>query len=303
MTDRIILILLGVITIRQLISQNFDIPLPNKLKWLLYNKKDIHPPVLCRRVYDIDHLFKQNFTTRSIIEQLIELDSHHIKYYEDGLVHGRSSGVRVSSKYFINTLEASYNDKDLSIMTLAIRNLISKSALLNMIDFVLCIKNGNQILARNIYQGNHSIIYICKLEDQMSSYPMKPNVPASLFSVQYENLDALLNAASHSTVVKLNGIAIDCSVSSGIGLKSSISHFNDLVEKNRLNINKIEHAFILYCHQPFDDGSIAFKLHRYFDMDEEIRALIYKKSIESSPLCYKEIYDNLKSKNLVRNDF
>lgn len=299
--DNITLFLLGIFSIRQLIAQNIDIPLPKKLKWLIYNKKDLESPVLCRRAYDMSHQIGENKPSRTIVEQLLEMDGRHIKYYEDGLVHGRSSGTQVQSKYFINTLEASYSETDLSIMTTAIRALIANGNLnVNKIDFVLCFKSGNQILARNIYnKRNGEIIYICRLDDYAANYPMKPNAEAHLFSVQFENLDTLLTAAQNYRMGKLNGIAIDCSISTGAGLKEGIKQFNELIEQDNLNINKIEHAFVLYAHKLFDDANCKeFTLHRYFDMDEKTRELIYNAS--QGKITYQEIYQHLKKEKLLR---
>lgn len=302
--DDITLFFLGIFSIRQLIAQNMDIPLPKKMRWLIYDKKDSTPPVLCRRAYNLNQLTPENCSNHSIIDKLLELGGHHIKYYQDGLAHGRSSGTQVQSKYFINTLEASYNEKDLSTMTTAIRHLIANSELPSkQIDFILCLKSGNHILARNIYKDvDNDMIYICRLDGHSSNYPMKPNAEAHLYSVQFENLDTLLDTAKNARTGKLNGIAIDCSVSTGIGLKEGIKQFNMIIDRDNLNINKIEHAFVLYAHQPFDDDSChEFKLHRYYDMNEGIRELIYNVSKGINNYQYKDVYKELKDSNLIRN--
>lgn len=301
--DKITLFFLGVFSIRQLISQNVDIPLPPKWRWLIYNKKNLVQPVLCRRAYEMNSLASKKQSSSSIIEKLLELDSRHIKYYEDGLGHGRST--RVQSKYFINTLEASYNEDDLGTMISAIRALITSSELpFCQIDFVLYPKSGNQILARNIFKNvDKNMIYVCRLDDNVSSYPLKPNVAAHMFSVQFENLDTLLQAAQHSRTGKLTGIAVDCSISTGDGIKNAITQFNQLIEQENLNINKIEHAFVLYAHKPFqDEKNKDFTLHRYFDMDEETRELIYKIHKGEDDIGCIEVYNHLKQEKLLRHN-
>lgn len=299
--DSVILFLLGIFSIRKLIAQNIDIPLHPKIRWLIYDKKDSTQPVLCRRAYEIGQLALKKESKSSIIEKLLELDSRHIKYYESGLGHGRST--RVQSKYFINTLEASYNEDDLATMTSAIRTLIDTSELpFSQIDFVLYIKSGNQILARNIYKSvGKDMIYVCRRDNNSGSYPLKTNVDANMFSVQYENLDTLLVAADRQRTEKLTGIAIDCSISTGDGLKDAIIQFNQLIARNSLNINKIEHAFVLYAHKKFEDDKCAeFKLHRYFDMDEETRELIYKVHKGQDNIGCIEVYNHLKENKLLR---
>lgn len=244
--DTIIISLLGIFTIRQLIAQNVNIPLPTKLKWLIYDKKDLAQPVLCRRAYEINCLNKKKQSNSTIVKNLLDLASRHIKFYEGGLGHGRRT--RVQSNYFINTLEASYNEDDLDIMTSAVRKLIDHSELpFSQIDFVLYIKSGNQILARNIYKGvGDDMIYICRIDGDASSYPLHTSVDINMYSVQYENLDALLEAAKRTSGKKLAGIAIDCSISTGEGLKEAITQFNQLVRKFQYNISEIEHAFVLW---------------------------------------------------------
>ncbi len=301
--DTIIIYLLGILTIRQLIAQNLNIPLPKRLMWLLYDKKNLEQPVLCRRAYEINCLKNNKQSNSTIVKNLLELASRHIKYYEGGLGHGRS--VRVQSQYFINTLEASYNEDDLDIMTSALRTLIDHSELpFPQIDFVLYIKSGNQILARNIYNGvGDYMIYICRIDGNAGSYPLHTKVDMHLYSVQFENLDALLETAKHTSGKKLTGIAIDCSISTGNGLKDAITQFNKLVKKGQYNINEINHAFVLYAHKPYDDGkSQEFKLHRYFDMDEKTRELIYKVSTGECNTGCEEVYNYLKGHNLLRYD-
>lgn len=299
--DSVTLFLLGVFSVRQLIAENIDIPLPQKLRWLIYNKKDNRQPVLCRRAYETDQLLDKKQSNSSIIEKLLDLDSRHIKYFKDGLGHGRST--RVQSQYFINTLEASYNENDLATMTAAIRSLIQNSTLsFSQVDFVLYIKSGNQILARNIY--NHvgsSMIYVCRQDGNSSSYPLQPNVAAHMYSVQFENLDTLLNTAKKFRDKKMNGIVVDCSISTGNGIKEAIEQFNRLVERENLNINKIQHAFVLYAHRPFNDKECkGFTLHRFFDMDEKTRELIYKMYKGENNIGSLEIYNHLKKEGLLR---
>lgn len=301
--NEIILFFLGIFSVRQLIAQNIDIPLPSKWRWLIYNKKDLVQPVLCRRAYEMNSLAAKKQSSSSIIEKLLELDSRHIKYYEDGLGHGRST--RIQSKYFINTLEASYNEDDLGTMTSAIHSLITSSNLpSHKIDFVLYLKSGNQILARNIFKNvDRDMIYICRLDDSSSSYPLRPNVAAHMFSVQFENLDTLLQAAQNARNGKLTGIVVDCSISTGGGIKSAIKQFNQLIEQENLNINKVEHAFVLYAHKPFqDDECKDFTLHRFFDMDEETRELIYRMYKGEDNIGCAEVYDHLKRQQLLRHN-
>lgn len=297
------LVILFVLKIRDLIAQNFDLPISKRWKWLIYNKK-AQDPVLCSRIYERTQAFNDGSTIKSIIERILLMDSKHIKKFPDGYFRRSKFATEIRSEYFINSLEASYVEEDLNIMTLGIRRLLNESNLHN-IDFVLFLKNGNQMLARNIFKFDRSIIYICKIDEHSSYIPQGESVPIDSYSIQYENLDWLLQSAKANNQNCLNGVAIDCSISTGEGLKDSIDHFNNLLDEHRdLRINKIEHAFILYCHKDFDDSSVSFKLHRYFDMDEEIRRMIYEdiKLSENKNAGAKKVYNRLKEKKRIHYD-
>lgn len=300
--ETITLIVLFILKIRDIVAQNFELPIPRQWKWLIYNRRK-QEPVLCSRIYERSQTFNEGSTIRSIIERLLIMDGKHIKKFPDGYFHRHKFATEIKSEYFINTLEASYIEEDLNIMTLAIRRLLEGSGLHN-IDFVLFLKNGNQMLAQNIFREDKSIIYICKIDEHSSYVPQGATIPIDSYSIQYENLDRLLHFAKMKNE-KLTGVAIDCSISTGEGLKDSINHFNNLLKNNKnLRINKIKHAFILYCHKDFDDATIPFKLHRYFDMDEEVRKMIFEEiaQSENKALGATHIYKYLKKKKRIRYD-
>lgn len=302
--ETITLAILSILKIRDLLAQNFDLPIPKQWRWLIYNKK-MQEPVLCSRIYERTQTFSDGSKIRFIIERLLLMDGKHIKKFPDGYFHRSKFASEIKSEYFINSLEASYVEEDLNIMTIAIRRLLAESGLHN-IDFVLFLKNGNQMLARNVFKDDRSIVYICKIDEHSSYVPQGEMVPIDSYSIQYENLDQLLSfAQANNNMKNLNGIAIDCSISTGEGLKDSINHFNQLLEEHRnLRINKIEHAFILYCHKDFDDTTISFKLHRYFDMDEEIRRMIYEEIAiaDNKGAGASKVYKRLKEKRRIHYD-
>ena len=304
--EYITLTLLSILKIRELIANNFEVPLPTKMKWLLYNKKD-EKPVLCRKAYERAQRINDYANEKNIIERLLIMDGNHIKYYPDGYFHRKKFSTEINSHYFINTLEASYIEQDLCLMKMAILRLIKESEFKQEIDFILFLKNGNQTLAREVFKGDRDITYICKIDEHSSYFPANETDSIDKYSIQYENLDSLLARANNlvDSSSRLNGIVIDCSVSTGVGLKDSINHFNNLLEKNNtLRINKIEHVFVLYCHQNFDDSEEFFKLHRYFDMDEEIREMIYNDIMTSDNKGEgaKKVYNKLKEKNRIYFD-
>jgi len=297
------LVILFILKIRDLIAQNFNLSIPRKWKWLIYNKKSQNP-VLCSRVYERDKTFGGNESNKIIIERLLIMDGKHIKKFDDGYFHRRKYASEIKSQYFINSLEASYNHEDLNSMTIAIRRLIQENGP-QKIDFVLFLKNGNQTLAKNIFKNDRSIIYVCKTDEYSSYVPQGNILPMGSYSIQYENLDSLLSAANMNMSTNLVGVAIDCSISTGEGLKDIIQHFNNLLDENQnLKINKIEEAFILYTYKKIDDRTLEFKLHRFFDMDEDIRKMIYREiyQADNKGAGARKVYKKLKSKNYIHND-
>ena len=296
--DNIVLIMLGIITVRQLIAQNFDIPLPDRLKWILYNKRDLQPPVLCRRIHNINQTFQDNRASSEVIEDLLALDCRHVKYYPGGIRHGRTA--LVNSEYFINTLEASYFEQDLAVMVKALQALIARSGLSTEVDFILFLKSGNQLLANNIYPEDSRVIRICRIDGGNEFYPLKTRTEPGDFSILYENLDKLLQTAETlQPGDRLTGIVVDCSISSGNGITECIKSFNELISKHKLAINPIKDAFVLYSHRPYSDRA-DFTLHRYFDMNEKIREMIYEASRQPDEESLNKIYKELVQKRLIR---
>ena len=304
--DGIILALLGFITLKQLIADNFDCPINKKNKiitfliWLIWGKKSQNPPVLCQRNYIINRNLQNAYQNNNIIEELLSLCMRHIMFFSNGISHGRINFTE--SNYFINTLEASYNEHDLKIMTTAILKLIAKSDLNETPDFVLFLKSGNQILANNIFCGDPKTIYVCQI-DNNNFYPLHTNRDANDLRIMYENINNLMDLEKQFRGRRnLTGIVIDCSISTGSGLKNCIKRFNEHIKNYNLSINPIKHAYVLFAHQSFNDKDVGFTLHRYFDMNEDIRKLIYDKREEAGYSWTSEVYKKLKELELIFNE-
>lgn len=306
--NSIIIFLLGVLSIRDIIAKNFAIPKNKKWSFLFYNKSDIDKIPLCYKRYELS-IKKQSISYRKMIENLLFLASCHAKKFNNGLVHGRFKKGMIQSKYFINTLEASYNDNDLKIMKAAITKLVQNEENVWDIDFVLGMKIGNSILS-NSFAQDFDAIGVCFISLDKATQAVtlnEDNDKVDSLSLVFENIDKIIEIANSKTK-PLNGIVVDCSVSSGEGLKQCVMQFNKLIDEGTLgNVRKIEHAFVLYSHQNSDlDQRLenVCKVHRFFDMDEDIRAGIYEKiaNTENKSDGVKLIYKELKNKGLIRCD-
>lgn len=294
----IILAILTLLTIRDILTKNFAIPKRKKWSWIFYNRNELEKIPPCYRRYELSEK-SANFTPRKIIEELLLLTQRHIKRFDQGLVHGRFQ-KGINSKYFINTLEASHNKYDLDIMATAITKLIQINQEIWNIDFVISLKSGNVILAKKI-ADDYDLIHICKenLEKTTQAVTL-PNSDERLesISLKYENFDKLVLKASTSIGKPLNGIIIDCSISTGHGIDDCVTSFNKLISDGILkNINPVKNVFVLHCHQdlsknnPFQD---KFNLHRFFDMNEQIREIIF----ETKDMGIIKVYDELKKQKL-----
>lgn len=297
--DSLTLAVLGVLSLRQIFAQNTDIPIPAPWRYIFYDKKSDSQPVLCRRRHELNKAMAEGYDGQEPIDVWLGIAARNIKFYPGGLTHG-SANKRIESKYFIDTLAASYKDRDLDAMVFIIRKLIqSKMDEIGDIDFILCRKNGNTKLAERVHGvAGPETTLIC-YHDKRSGFPMYAHDAVEYLNSDYENIDRLREAADErDSSYKLNGIVIDCSVSSADGLDTMIKKFNEMVGRNGLNINPVKHAFVMHTHKIFDDTSISFKLHRFVDMDEEIRRLICDASNKGTKEAYKQVKKYLKSQKL-----
>lgn len=296
--DDIVLTILGIASVRQAIAQNFDLPIPSKLRWIIYDKKADRQPVLCKRAHELSQSMEAA-KYGDPLDEWLGVVGRNIKHYPGGIMHG-SEGKKIKSDYFVDTLAASYSGKDLKAMAFIVRRIISA----NMddptdIDFVVCRKNGNTKLVERVFQdAGDNVTMIC-YHDKRSGFPMHVHYSAEYLNSDYENLERLREAAAvRDSMHKLNGIVIDCSVSTGNGLNKMIKAFNTMVKDNNLNINPIEHAFVMHTNGGFNDEGIDFRLHRLVDMDETTRKLVHDASDKGTKDAYKSVKAYLKSKKL-----
>ncbi len=305
--DTIIIFMLGILSIRDMISKNFDIPKDKKWSWIFYNKSEKSQIPPCFKRHEIFNK-PSTIDTYSIIDNLLLVASRHIKKFDNGLVHGRFSKEAIPSNYYINTLEAAHDKYEIGIMKAALIKLIQKCGTTNDLDFIISLKSGNDYLARNFAQ-ELEIIHCVKsnIGSKVKAVVIngEENKRQSL-SLMYENMDALLDYASKSSE-PLNGIIIDCSLSTGAGIKDCVTHFNSMIEEKVItNINKIEHAYVLYAHQHDTDLLFekACKINRFFDMDEQLRASIFQNIALKTDknIGIKIVQKEMKDRNLLKID-
>lgn len=211
--------------------------------------------------------------------KLIEIMIKYIEQY---------SNVRYGSEnsaYFIHTMEAVHSD-ELCDMVEILRTLIRKKTKIEDINFLLAPKAGNPLLVRMLGEAFQVPTIVVKQKNE-KSYGQVTD-PLSRLRINYEGSWDVLSRASKCED-KLNGVLVDCNASGGKQLITIVEEFNQLIQNASIRIAPISQAFVLFRVDTSEDIDVKFsdldaKLHRYFDLDEEIKALLYKSKITHTGL-------------------
>lgn len=279
--DKITLFILGLLSVRDLISQNFDIPKDRKWSGLFYNKKEREEIPYCYQLNKINRNKVPIGYKSNLMSKLILVLGNHTKYFEEGVFCDRKKMIKIN--HLVSTLEASHDTDDLKIMVEAIEKLFFDIAAKINIDFIISLKGGNVILVEKLIQlHNYELIHLTYnrnlfFESFGVSISNENDVKAGN-SLRFENIDELLRVAKASKR-KLNGIVLDCSFSSGDGIIACVKDFNELINQNDgININSIKHIRTIYSHidKDISDKLEDCEIEYLFSLNPEIRKLLYK---------------------------
>jgi len=230
------------------------------------------------------------------IELLVSLIINCIYKLSDECV---LSGEPFKSNYYIHTMELVHNYSNLAKMAKIMNFLIlnDKKRKQKEINFIIVPKGGNPLLARHIANQRDIDLLVLKGENEESS--IKVNIdryPKDFFKVNFEGGYTLLKKAENNPHKKLNGIVLDCNASSGGQVYNAIDTFNTMVDKNVINANHIEVAYVLFrpydAKSAFDDEAIninKYRLERYFDLNEDLKNKLYDFSSIGNGLDYIEL--------------
>lgn len=104
--DNILIFILWLLSVRDLIAKNFDIPKNKRWSFLFYNNKEINEVSYCYQLKKIhDNSMPIQYNSKLILQMLIVLGIH-TKYFENKVFCDRDKTIE--TKYLVSTLEASY---------------------------------------------------------------------------------------------------------------------------------------------------------------------------------------------------
>lgn len=300
--DSIVLFLLGLLTVRDLISKNFNIPKNKSWSWLFYNKNECEDIPYCYQL----SLIKKNKPPinyhSELLPKLILVLGNHTKFFEEGVFCDRSKRIRVN--YLVSTLEASHDIEDLKVMVDVIEKLYFGICDETHVDFVISLKGGNVLLVNRFVQLHQNelmhITYNRNLFfESFGIVSSNVNDVVSGIGLKFENMEELIRIAKLSER-KLNGIILDCSFSSGEGIIQCVKEFNDMLNDNTnkiVNINPITEVRVIYSHigENIEDrlNELNCNIEYLFSLDSERRKQLFES------IC-QEQQDSIKLRNAYK---
>jgi hypothetical protein len=303
----IILLILGLSTLRWVVAKLGIFSMNKKFSYLLYDKYDsgIVSETL-RRIGLTENEVRNHISLIRIpkdadmLDKIICLCFNNVIDFQKEMQYGRDSPVR--SRYYINSMEASYKPNEREIMVQGILYLCV-NRMSRIPDFIITPKNGNPHLSYAISEYKKDIYTIVVKSEREGSYV--PNGG----EVNYEGISALVTDIKDHADKKLFGVAVDCNASGCGNLKNIIKRFNEEIQnKYTDNISVIDTAVILF--RPDSDNinnDDSVKIYRYFDLDEEIKKDFVElkqkagKKIAYNDGKYKRDINDLKKKMRERN--
>lgn len=279
--DRIMLILLWLLSVRDLLAKNIDIPKDKKWSWLFYNNKEIKQAPGCYQLSKVIENSVPISKKSDLMTQLIIVLGEHTKYFEEKAFCDRDKRIRVN--YLVSTLEASYIKKHLNVLVDIVEKMISELSNPVPLDFIISLKGGNVLLVEKLISMHKNEITHLTYNRNLffEAFGVSLSNEHDLMagrSLQFENFDELIRISKLSNH-SLNGIILDCSFSSGKGIIACVEDFKNAIESNNININPIKQVRTIYSHIGED---IQQELNKYqcsieylFSLDEEIRRRLY----------------------------
>jgi len=314
----ITLIILGIAGVRDIIAFTGIIPIDTKFSWLIYGKYDeqIIQRVLTNLGYTkierkriIAGMTKRErgvLTAQNPIDccnMLIDVIRNCIIKTGD-MIYGSTA-----TKYYIHTMMGSQNEDFLKTMSDLFIYMIlynAKNRKLPMPDYIIVPKNGNPLLGKYI-ADKLGIKYILHKSSNEKSFAKTQGNYTNKFELDFQiNYEGAYYLDKNK---KLSGIVLDCNTSGGTQLLNAADEFNDLIEQLKLKFEPIKSIYtlfkvddIIHNNKKIDENfnTKGYKLYRYFDLDEDIKQIIYDSNSDSND----HIIDVMKNKNSLKiNDF
>ncbi|TKJ44269.1 hypothetical protein CEE36_00575 [candidate division TA06 bacterium B3_TA06] len=281
----IVAAILGLLTIRWLISASGIVPKKWKFSWLFYGRDDSE--LITKTVKKVLNEQKKEEETRSIsrfkanwkyneVYNLIALLSNCIIKTNKEVRYGESS--RVWTRYYINSMGIAKNEKALSIMVgimsqLVNREIVNGQTTYPSYDFIITPKGGNPIFGEKFAETEGAHLILHKHEEDSSK--LHEGGKWINLRINFEGFSEI--APPHKK--KLRGIAMDCNASGCTQIRESIKEFNKCVKATQAKgyIEPVRDAFILFRPDAKNDKiddvleGEGIKLHRIMDFSEEAK--------------------------------
>lgn len=283
--DKIILFILGLLTVRDLISKNFEIPIDRRWSWLFYNKKDCGEIPYCYQLNKINKSKPPIAYNSELLSKLLIVLGNHTKFFEEGAFCDREKQIRIN--HLVSTLEASHNNDELKVMVDIVEKLYFGISAKTNVDFVISLKGGNVLLVNKLVEKyNNELIHLTYNRNLffesfgIVSSNFKDAVTAR--GLKFENIDELVRIASLSKR-KLKGIVLDCSYSSGEGIIQCVKEFNEMLKENGnsiINVEPISEVRVIYSHVGKDIkdrlGEFNCNIEYLFSLNDENRKYLFE---------------------------
>ena len=305
--NKIILGFLAVETILKVLRNTGLFPRDNKLFSWLYNDYDKE---LLKKVFldlgyserkaqnNIQKLKKgrrQNGIIADedkIVDKLLFIIGQFTTKFQNAIGFGEGKKSN-KSNYYINTMEAVQNTAIKEELANYLLQLVLDKEQENSVDFVLVPKGGNPLLGLKLAEALNCELLIGKDSNDSAQAKVLTNqenqngIEVDNYNrslLRYEGCQRLLNMPVRKGK-KLYGIAVDDNTAGGSLLLSVADGFNNLIDSQASNIEKIKNCYVLFklvkiinnkevnIDQKFQDRGL--KLYRYFDLSEEDKKNIY----------------------------
>ncbi|GHU35791.1 hypothetical protein FACS1894172_18040 [Spirochaetia bacterium] len=283
--NNIILLILGVSTIRWVVAKIGIVPRYKKFSFLVYDEYD--STVAYKLLEDIGfpvNETKNNISKFRLVKDINALDKllcvciNNITKSDDMNYYGHKTVV--PTHYYIDTMGAAHNKDELEIMAKAILDLCGKRCR-QMPDFIITPKSGNPYLSYEIARQDSRIKTILIKSPHEGSF-LRNRDEESMY-INNEGVYQLINQFTNSKKErKLYGVAVDCNISGGTNLREAMEHFNETVcKKYNGHIESVKDAVVLFhvdttidINKAFND--VGMNIFRYFDLTDEIKEKLFK---------------------------
>jgi hypothetical protein len=319
----IILILLALDGLRNFIAHLNWIPRDWKISNFFYGKRDKR--IIQEALIDLGYTKVDNIVKGMSKRELLDLKllpptncyRKLLKVIRECMINTqkelqyRSGDKNVSTSYYIHTMMASQDNHMIEDMSELFIYLINSIICQKKLDFIIVPKNGNPLLGNFVSKsmGARCILYKDKVDSS------RANDPQVAVGGCNSELDLEINfEGAHylNKNQKLKGMVLDCNISSGDNLIEIANAFNRAITQTKANIDKIVDIFTLFIaddtHKDIDKKfkNHNFKLHRFFDLNENLKQDIFKVNPEDidchsdSCPCVDEIIEKMKTSSLLK---